>query len=163
MSSWKWFLLSFFGCGIAFWAVDLIIAAIDPTDQGWAATISCPIGLIGFYFIMLRLRKSARSGPSTAISAICGIWMLGLSFILVAQKIRSEHGLGGFNWSDLRFLLISSFLPTRILLFTGLEGSAIALVLGTVALAICHFKFEGTRWIVPPSVLAALRQRRRDI
>jgi hypothetical protein len=39
-----------------------------------------------------------------------------------------------------------------------LEGSIFALLLGTVAMIICHFVFERTRWIVSPSVWAALRR-----
>jgi hypothetical protein len=162
MSSWKWSLLSFFGCGIAFWIPDLVIPAFDRNEQGGLVTFACPALLILFYMAMLRLRKTERSGPSTATSAICGMWILALSFTMLAQWIRSEDGLGEFSRGDFGYLLISSFLPWRIFEFVSLEGSIFALWIGTAAMIICHFKFEGTRWIVPPSVRAALNLRRRD-
>jgi hypothetical protein len=160
MSSLKWTLLSFFGCGIAFWTSDLIIAALDRNDQGGAAAILCPIGLIAAYFLVLRVRKSEPSGPSTAIFAIWGMWVLALSFVLLAQKIRSEKGIG-FGWDELGYLLTSSFMPTRIFLFVGLEGSLIGLLLATVAMIICHFTLERTRWILPPSIWALLRHSKQ--
>jgi hypothetical protein len=85
------------------------------------------------------------------------MWILALSFVLLAQKIRSEKGLVGFNSGDWGYLLLSSFMPTRIFMFVGFEGSIFALLLGTVAMIICHFKFESARWIIPPSLRAALR------
>ena len=163
MSSWKWFLLSLFGCGIAFWIPDIVIPALDRNEQGGLVTFACPALLILFYMAVLRLRKTERSGPSTATFAICGVWMLALSFIMLAQWIRSEGGLGEFSRGNFGYLLISSFLPWRIIEFVSLEGSIFALWIGTAAMIICHFKFEGNRWIVPPSVWAALKQRRRDI
>ena len=126
-------------------------------------TFACPALLILFYMVVLRLRKTERSGPSTATFAICGMWILALSFIMLAQWIRSENGLGEFSRGDFGYLFISSFLPWRIFEFVSLEGSIFALWIGTAAMIICHFKFEGNRWIVPPSVWAALKQRRRDI
>ncbi len=161
MSSWKWFLLSFFGGGIAFWIPDLIIAALDRTDQGWAVTIACPIVLILFYSLLLRIRKGDRTGPSTAIFAILGMWVLALSFTMLAQEIRSEQGLGEFTWGDLGFLVVSSFLPTRTFLFVGLEGSLIALLVSTVTMVICHFAFEIDRWIVPPSLWGGLHHSKK--
>jgi hypothetical protein len=161
MSSWKWFLLSFFGCGIAFWIPDLVIPAFDRNEQGYAVTVACPVVLILFYAVVLRLRKAERSGPSTAIFAICGTWVLALSFTLLAQEVRAPGA--PYTWGDFGYLFISSFLPWRIFEFVSLEGSIFALWIGTAAMIICHFKFEGNRWIVPPSVWAALKQRRRDI
>ena len=160
MSSWKWFLLSFFGCGIAFWIPDLIIAALDRTDQGWAVTIACPIVLILFYSLLLRIRKGDRTGPSTAIFAILGMWVLALSFTELAQDIRSES-FSGFSWGDLGFLVVSSFLPTRVFELVTLEGSIVALLLGTVAMIVCHLLFEMERWIIPPSLWAVLRHSKQ--
>jgi hypothetical protein len=154
MGSWKWFLLSFFGGGISFWISDLIISALDHNEQGYVVTAVCPVVLIVFYAIVLRLRKAERSGPSTAIFAICGMWVLALSFVLLAQRIRGGKGTG-FGWGDFGYLLVSSFLPTRIAFFVGLDGSVIALLIGTFAMLVCHFYFESTRWIVPPSLRAA--------
>lgn len=156
MSSWKWFLLSFFGGGVAFWISDLIIPALDRTEQGGAVTIACPIVLALFYSLVLRIRKGDRTGPSTAIFAILGMWVLALSFTMLAQEIRSEQGLGEFTWGGLGYLLVSSFLPTRVFVLVTLEGSIVALLLGTVAMIVCHFAFERDRWIIPPSLWAAL-------
>ena len=155
MSSWKWFLLSFFGCGIAFWVPDVIIPALDPKEQGYAVTAACPISLILFYVVVLGLRKNDRQGPSSAISAVCGIWVLALSFTLLAQRVRAGKG-PEFGWGELGYVLVSSFLPSRIVLFTSLEGSIVALLLGTLAMVICHVAFERHRWIVPPRLLKAL-------
>src|SRR5437588_6968755 len=94
MSSWKWFLLSFFGGGIAFWIPDLVIPALDRNEQGYARTVVCPALLILFYVIVLRLRKAQRSGPSTAICALCGMWLFAVPFVFLAQEIRSQGGLG---------------------------------------------------------------------
>src|SRR5438309_8661374 len=158
MSSWKWFLLSFFGGGIAFWISDLIIPALDRTEQRGAVTIACPIVLILFYSLLLRIRKGDRTGPYTAIFTILGMWVLALSFTMLAQEIRSEQGLGEFTWGDVGYLLVSSFLPTRVFVLVTLEGSIVALLLGTVAMIVCHFAFEVDRWFVPPKLWAALRR-----
>jgi hypothetical protein len=163
MSSWKWFLLSFFGAGIAFWIPDIVIPAMDRTETGEAVTIACPAVLLLFYAVLIRIRRAERTGLSTAIFAICGIWMLALSFTMLAQWIRSEGGLGEFSRSDFGYLFISSFLPWRIIEGVSLEGSIFALWIGTAAMIICHFKFEETRWIVPPSVWAAIKQHRKEI
>ena len=160
MSSWKWFLLSFFGGGIAFWISDLIIPALDRTEQRGAVTIACPIVLILFYSLPLRIRKGDRTGPSTAIFAILGMWVLALSFTELAQDIRSES-FSGFSWGDLGFLVVSSFLPTRVFVLVTLEGSIVALLLGTVAMIVCHLLFEMERWIIPPSLWAALHHSKK--
>lgn len=163
MSSWRWFLLSLFGGGIAFWIPDVVIPALDRNEQGELVTFACPALLILFYVAVLRLRKAERSGPSTAIVAICGIWVLALSFTMLAQTVRGNGFKGGgWTWGDFGYLLVSSFLPMRIIEFVTLEGSIIALVLGTVAMVICHVAFERTRWIVPPGLWAALRLLRRS-
>jgi hypothetical protein len=149
-------LISFFGGGIAFWILDIIIPALDRTEQGGAVTIACPALLILFYLAVLRLRKRARSGPSTAIFAICGMWVLALSFTLLAQEVRAPGA--PFTWGDAGYLLISSFLPTRVAVFVALEGSIFALWIGTIAMVICHLRLEIDRWIVPPNLMAALRR-----
>jgi len=60
MSSWKWFLLSFFGGGIVFWIPDLVIPALDRTEQRGAVTFACPALLVLCYMILRRLRKPER-------------------------------------------------------------------------------------------------------
>lgn len=157
MAPWKWFLLSFFGGGIAFWISDLIIPAFDRSEQGYAVTVACPIVLVAFYLAVLRVRKGDQSGPSTAIFAIFGMWILALSFTLLAQRIRGGGGGGQFGWGDFGYILVSSFLPTRIVEFVALEGSLLALGIGTAAMIICHMAFERSRWIIPPSLWAVLR------
>ena len=154
-------MLSFFGGGIAFWISDVVIPAFDPNEQRAAVTVACPLVLIVFYVAVMRLRRAERPGPSTAIFAICGMWVLALSFTMLAQEIRSEQGLGEFTWGDLGFLVVSSFLPTRTFLFVGLEGSLIALLVSTVTMVICHFAFEIDRWIVPPSLWGGLHHSKK--
>jgi hypothetical protein len=156
MSSWKWVFISFFGGGIAFWISDLVIPALDRDEQGGAVTIAAPIVLAVFYMIALRIRKDDRAGPSTAIFAVLGMWVLALSFTQLAAKIRSQNGIG-FSWGDLGYLLVSSFIPTRVFVLVTLEGSILALLLGTAAMVVCHFAFEKTRWIIPPGLWAAVR------
>jgi hypothetical protein len=127
---------------------------MDPNEKGVAVTIACPIVLIVFYGFMLRLRKDRDSGPSIAIFAICGMWVLALWFALWAQEVRAPGA--PLTLSQLRYLLVSSFLPWRIAGFLALEGSIFALLIGTVAMVISHIVFERTRWIIPPSLWAAL-------
>jgi hypothetical protein len=156
MSPWKWFWLSFLGGGVAFWIPDVIIRALDRNEQGLAVTIACPTLLILFYAAVLHIRKLKRFGPSTAIFALCGTWVLAPWFMLVAQWVRSQEGLGEFTWGDIGYLLVSSFLPTRIFVASALEGSLFALVIGTIAMVIGHLRYERERWIIPPSLWAAL-------
>jgi len=158
MSSWKWFLLSFFGAATFFWISDVMMPLLDPNEQRGKVTIVCPIMLILFYATVFRLRKAQHSGPSTAIFAICGMWVLAIPFTLLAQAVRSHGGIG-FGWDEIGYVLVSSFLPWRIFLFVTLEGSIIALWLGTAAMLICHLVFERNRWIIPPSLRAVLRHR----
>jgi hypothetical protein len=158
MSAWKWVLLSIFGGGVAFWIPDLVIPALYRREQGYAVTALCPILLTLFYAAVLRMRRGEHTGPSTAIFAICGIWVLALSFVLLAQKIRGGEG-PGLSLQDFRYVLISSFLPWRTALFVTLEGSIVALWMGTAAMLICHVAFERSRWIIPPSVWGLLRHR----
>jgi hypothetical protein len=155
VTSWKWFWVSFLGGGIAFWISDATIPALDPNEQGVAVTVACPIVLTLFYAAMLRLRRAERSGPSTAIFAMCGMWILALPFTLLAQEVRARGG--GYTWGDFGYVLVSSFLPMRIVEFVTLEGSIIALWIGTITMVICHLAFERTRWIVPPSLWGALK------
>lgn len=160
MAASKWFLLSFFGGGIAFWVSDIIIPALDRNEQRGLVTIVCPIVLILFYVAVLRLRKADPTGPSTAIFAICGMWVLALSFIMLAQEIRAPGG--GWTWERFGYVLVSSFLPTRIALYVGFEGSLLALGIGTTAMIICHIAFERSRWIIPPALWAAFRHVVRE-
>jgi hypothetical protein len=160
MSSWKWFLLSFFGAGIAFWISDIVIPSVDRNEQGGAVTIACPALLLLFYAVLIRVRTAEGTGPSTAIFAICGLWILALPLTTLAQWVRSKEGLG-MSWGDVGYVLISSFLPIRIFELVTLEGSIVALLLGTAAMIICHFAFERTRWIVPPSLSATFRHVKR--
>jgi hypothetical protein len=102
MSSWKWSLLSFFGLGIAFWIPDVITPALGPNEQVLAVTIACPTLLVLFYAAVLHIRKLKRFGPSTAIFALCGTWVLAPSFTLIAQWVRSQEGLGGVHMGGLR-------------------------------------------------------------
>jgi hypothetical protein len=161
MSSWRWFWLSLFGGGIAFWIPDVVIPALDRNEQGGLVTFACPALLILFYVAVLRLRKAERSGPSTAIFAICGMWLLALSFTLLAQEVRAQGGIA-FTWSDFGYVLVSSFLPMRIVEFVTLEGSILALLIGTAAMIISQLAFERSRWIVPPGLWAALKLLRRS-
>lgn len=86
------------------------------------------------------------------------MWVLAIPFTLLAQTVRSHGGIG-FGWDEIGYVLVSSFLPTRILELTTLEGSVIALWAGTVAMIVCHVAFERARWIVPPSLWAAFKLR----
>ncbi len=162
MSSWKWFLLSFFGGGVALWITDVVVAAVKPNDQGYAVTIVSPAVLILFYLAVLRLRKADRSGPSTAIFAICGMWVFAILFIMLAQAVRDgfKSGIDG-DVGYLAYLFVSSFIPTRIFWLVTFEGSIFALLIGTVAMLICHFAFERSRWIFPPNLWAALHHSRK--
>lgn len=161
MNAWKAFLVSFFGCGTAFWISDVIIPVFDRKEQGYAVTFACPIVLILSYAAVLKLRKQQRSGPSTAIFAICGMWVLALTFIMLAQTVRG-NGFKGGSWSlgDSGYLFISSFLPLRIIEFVALEGTIIALLIGTVMMIAAHLLFERSRWIVPPNVSNFLKRGR---
>jgi hypothetical protein len=106
-SPWKWFWLSFLGGGVAFWIPDVIIRPLDRNKQVLAVTIACPCTLLLVYVIVLRIRKLEPSGPSTAIFALCGTWVLAPAFTLMAQWVRSQEGLGKFTWGGHR--LPSSF------------------------------------------------------
>ncbi|MGA7186992.1 MAG: hypothetical protein WBY66_00700, partial [Candidatus Acidiferrales bacterium] len=137
---------------------DVVIPAIDRKEQGEAVTIACPALLMLFYLAVLRLRKVERSGPSSAIFAICGMWVLALSFTMLAQTVRGNGFSGGeWTWGDFGYLLVSSFLPTRIVEFVMLEGSIVALLIGTVAMLICHIAFERSRWVVLPNLFSAVK------
>lgn len=160
-SSWKWFCLSLLGGGIAFWISGVIIPALDHNEQGVAVTFACPTVLILFYATALRLRKAERSGPSTAIFALCGMWLLALSFTMLAQMVRGNGFRGGgWTWGDFGYLLVSSFVPSRIFEMVTLEGSVIALMAGTMFMIMCHLLFERSRWIIPPRLWSALKLRR---
>jgi hypothetical protein len=128
MSSSRWFLLSFLGG----WDCLLDSKHTHPCFEAQRPRIR-----ILFYVAVLRLRKGDRSGPSTAIFAMLGAWVLALLFILLAQGVRRGDG-PGFGW--------------EIVLLVMLAGSIISLWLETVATVICHVAFERTRWIVPPSL-----------
>jgi len=161
MSSWKWFGVSFFGGATAFWIPDLVIPALDRNEKGYAVTVACPALLIVFYAVVLWLRKAERSGPSTAIFAICGMWVLALSFTTLSQWIRSEAGIG-FDWRELGYLLLYSFTPIRVLELVTLGGQIFALILGTLVMVNCRVIFERSRWIVPPSLSTAFRRSRAN-
>jgi hypothetical protein len=156
MSSWKWIVISLFGGGFVFWIPDVVIPAFDHNEQGGLVTITCPAMLIVFYTLLLRLRRSESGGPSTAVFAICGMWLLSLWFTLLAQQVRADGG-GRFTWGDFGYVLVSSFLPNRIVKFVTLEGSILALGIGTAVMIVCHLAFERSRWILPPGLWTSLR------
>lgn len=157
--------VSFLGGATAFWISDVIVNDLDPNQQGYAVTVLCPVALGLFYALMLRLRKADRSGPSTAIFSVCGMWVLAIWFALLAQSIRGSGFREAFTGvGDPRFigyLIVSSFLPSRIFLFITMEGNIIALLIGTIAMLTCHFAFESTRWVLPPRVLSVFRPANR--
>lgn len=157
MSSWKWFWLSVLGGGIAFWIPDVIIPALNPNEQGMAVTIACPAALILFYAVMLRARRAERSGPSTAVFVIVGMWVLASVFMMLAQTARGSGFRAGFQWKDFGYLILSSLVPTQVFEMATLEGSLIALFAGTMLMVMCHMLFETARWVVPPGIWAALR------
>jgi hypothetical protein len=159
MSSWKSLLLSFFGGAIAFWSPYLIVEALYPNEQGYAMTLACSTLLILFYIFVLRLRKAERSGPSTAIFALCGIWILALLFLLLPLWVRPQNGIA-FDWRKLGYVLLSSFMPLRILQLVTFGGNLFAFMIGTLAMISCHAIFERPRWILPPSLSAALHRLR---
>jgi hypothetical protein len=128
---------------------------LDSRQRG-AVTIACPVVLLLFYAVLIRIRRTERTGPSTAIFAILGMWILALPFTTLAQWVRSKEGLG-MEWGDVGYVFISSFLPTRVAELVTLEGSIFALWIATVAMVICHLTLEIDRRIVPPSLWAAIR------
>ena len=140
-------MLSFLGGGIAFWIPNTVIPALNLKEQRYAVTAVCPILLILFYVAVLRFRKGERSGPSTAIFAMFGTWVLALSLFLLAQSVHRGEGPG---------------FGLEIVLLVMLGGSIIALWLGTVAMVVCHAAFERTRWIIPPNLWAAVKPRTRS-
>lgn len=89
--------------------------------------------------------------------------MLAIWFMMLAQSIRGS-GLGGaFEGVDrgfLGYLVESSFIPTRIFIFAVMEGSVVALVIGTLSMLVCHFTFESTRWVIPPSISSILGHKK---
>ena len=159
MSSWSWFCLSLFGGGFAFWISDVIIPALDRNEQRVAVTIACPVILALFCLFILRLRKADPSGPSTAIFALIGVWVMAPWFTMLAQTVRGSGFRAGFEPKELFDLLFSSVLPTEIFEMATLEGTALALSLGTAAMIAFYLTLERSRWIVPPSVWAALKRR----
>jgi hypothetical protein len=160
MSPAKWLWLSLLLGGTVFWIPDVVIPALAPNEQGGAITLACPTALIVFYALVLRCRRAERSGPSTAMFSLIGVWVLGQLFMMLAQTVRGSGFLAGYDWrSETGYLVVSSFVPTRIFEASALEGSEIALVLGTIAMIICHLIEERARWIIPPSLWAAVKVR----
>ena len=84
------------------------------------------------------------------------MWILALWFTLLAQEMRAHGGIG-FTWGEVGYVLVSSFLPTRIMEFVALEGSIIALWAGTLLMVLCHLAFETERCIVPPATWAVFK------
>ncbi len=165
MSSYKWFAASFLGGATAFWLPDLLMKALyrganTPLIEA-ALTLACPSSLVLFYFYLVHHRRSEAEGLSTAVFALFGIWLLSLTFMTLSRTF----GGGGFrdfpfDWILIRYYLVSSLIPTRVFLLSMLDGTAAGLVLGTIAMIVCHFRFERGHWIIPPVLLSALRHAR---
>jgi len=91
--------------------------------------------------------------------SLIGVWVLGPLFMMLGQAVRSGGILAEFYWRDTGKLVLVGFLPTWTFEWSALEGSRIALVLGTIAMIICHLIEERARWIIPPSLWAAVKLR----
>jgi hypothetical protein len=109
---------------------------------------------------MEEYQETFRLSPGFPLFAMCGIWILALSFTLLAQRIRGGSG-GEFGLGDFGYIFVSSFVPTRIIEFLALEGSVLALAIGTAAMIVCQIKFERNRWIIPPGVWAVVRHAKQ--
>jgi hypothetical protein len=149
----KWCYITLLLAPVVFWLPVLLwhLLYLGSYVPELEYAVLCPLALFTFYAVVIRKRKLERGGPSTAIYSLLGIWLLGLPLNLLPLAIRD--GLLGFpsesRWALIRYIAVSTVIPTRLFFFSILNGSAGGLVVATLTMIFCHFSLEQRRWVNP--------------
>jgi hypothetical protein len=151
----KYFLLG----AVAFWAPDVVIAAVtrEASIEHWY--LANPIIVASVCLTYAGICKlSARMHSSRTISAafymLVGIYLLASSFMLLEQAVATFRLPPFHTWRDWGYMILSSFFPPLILIMSGYDGSIFALLFVTVFLIVADQTWEKRRrkLAMPPSV-----------
>lgn len=108
-----------------------------------------PAALAACWYAMIRLRKRGE-GPSSSLFALAGVWLSGPLFMMTGVAIRTPDMLHDFKGLEYAYVWILSLFPGYTLFLSAAQGSAYALVLGTILMIACHVGMEKNRWLIPP-------------
>ncbi len=125
--------------GFAFWLPDIILDAFlrKDIDKRIILALLMPASLaIGFWILHFRLFKRTRSFG--ALHMLAGMFLLGPLLLNIANSFIG----GGFSsferGSDWLWFLLTSFFPPYFLIMAVYDGSAAALIFGSVMLVGLH-------------------------
>ncbi|MFI5109042.1 MAG: hypothetical protein ACHP78_09380 [Terriglobales bacterium] len=122
-------------------------------------TFACPLALLGVYGIAIWYRnRYERSGPSSALFGLIGVWVIGPWLMALAGILAG--GPGFHKVTDYMPFLWMSLCPPLTLYLSSMQGNVFALILATVLMPVCHRVFEKQRWLVPPGWKRRLRPHR---
>jgi hypothetical protein len=125
-------------------------------------SIACPLLLLTIYGVAVWHRnKGEHAGPSLALFALIGIWLIGPWLMAAAGKLAG--GPGFHKPSDYLPFLWMSLCPPLTLYLSAMQGSVLALIVATILMPLCHRWFEKGRWIVPPDWKRRIQWRSRSI
>ncbi len=154
-------IVGFFAGGAAFWLPDAaIFVAMDTSDSQWRwilMTIACPLVAVTFHRWTWRRRSDKRGGPSAALFQLVGIWMVAPWFMVLASWMAPGRS-NVLTLGELKFLLMTTFLPIFTVPASAMQGSLYGLVIISLILPALHLGNENDRWLIP-SPLAFWRNR----
>lgn len=148
--------------GAFFWAPVVLLLSRPLESKGGfiMVTFTCPLALVGFYSVALSRRRGRSGGPSSALFALLGVWVIGPWFMALAGTLAGGPGL--HNVTDYIPLLLMSVCPPLTLYLSFMQGNAFALILATILMLVCHRVFERGRWLIPPGWKRRLHFRHRQ-
>lgn len=143
---------SFIAGGIAFWAPTVALLPPTTSERMWMVAVSLvsPAALAACWYLMVRLKKRGE-GPSSSLFALAGVWVSGPLFMMTAAAIRTPGMLHDFNGLEYAYVWLLSLFPGYTLFLSAAQGSAYALVLGTILMVACHVGIEKEQWLIPPA------------
>src|SRR5512146_2199995 len=124
---------SFIAGGVAFWSPTVALLPPTTSERTWMVVVSLvsPAALAACWYAMIRLRKRGE-GPSSSLFALAGVWLSGPLFMMTGVAIRTPDMLHDFKGLEYAYVWILSLFPGYTLFLSAAQGSAYALVLGTI-------------------------------
>lgn len=149
--------------GITFWTPNVFLLSRMKSMSSFFVeiTFACPLALLVVYGVATWYRKKHEGnhdGPSLALFALIGVWLIGPWLMGLAGTLAG--GPGFHKISDYIPLLWMSLCPPLTFYFSSMQGNVLALILVTVLMPVCHHRFEKGHWLIPPGWKRRIHFRR---
>lgn len=157
---WRYTVLA----GVCFWLPDLAHHCLMRSEGTLIAigllTVGMPLSVV---IAWAAVRGRRQQSQSISLSMILGIWLFGPTTIMLGNTCLGTGFRSGSLLANLAWLTLFTVIPLYLLLMAGLDFSIIGLLLGTLALAVLHRKYERGRHLLPvDSHDAAVSERLKE-